>query len=132
MRWRGAGLAGAPVIKVERRQVTDLPEDIRARVTEHQIVSRRCGCGTVTAGAAPAGVNAPVQYGPRVTAGCAYLWHGQFLSRRRTCEAMAELFSVPVSPGAVAGMVTRVAGALGAPLAAIRAAITAGPRGALR
>ena len=123
----GAGLAGAPVIKVERRQVTDLPEDIRAQVTELQIVSRRCGCGTVTAGAAPAGVSAPVKYGPRVTAVCAYLWHGQFLSRRRTCEAMAELFSVPVSPGAVAGMVTRVAGALGAPLAAIRAAITAAP-----
>jgi transposase len=123
----GAVLPGAPVTKVERRQVTDLPEDIRAQVTEHRIISRRCLCGTVTAGVAPAGVSAPVQYGPRIAAMCAYLWHGQFLSRGRTCEAMAELFGVPVSPGAAAGMVTRVAGALSASLEAIRAAITAAP-----
>jgi hypothetical protein len=34
-------------------------------------------------------VAAPVQDGPGVTAVAAYLWHGQFLSRNRTCEAMA-------------------------------------------
>jgi hypothetical protein len=55
---------------------------------------------------------------------CGYLWHGQFLSRGCTCEAMAELFGVRVSPGAAAGMATRVAGALSASLEAIRAAIT--------
>ena len=123
----GAGLFGAPVAGTERRQVTDLPEDIRARVTEHRIISRRCSCGTVTAAPAPAGVAAPVQYGPRVTAVCAYLWHGQFLSRGRTCEAMAELFGVPVSPGAVTGMVTRVTAALGASLEAIRRTLIAAP-----
>jgi hypothetical protein len=56
---------------------------------------------------------------------CVYLWHGQFLSRGRTCEAMAELFGVPVSPGAVTGMVTRVTAALGTCLEAIRAALAA-------
>jgi len=121
----GGDLAGAPQAGMERRQVTDLPEDIRALVTEHRLISRRCSCGTVTAAPAPAGVAAPVQYGPRIAAACAYLWHGQFLSRNRTCQAMAELFGVPVSPGAVAGMVTRIAGALGAPLEAIRAAVAA-------
>ncbi len=120
---RCAGLSGAAVSRTERRQVIDLPEDIRARVTEHQVIARRCCCGTVTPGAAPAGVTAPVQYGPRVTAACAYLWHGQFLSRGRTCEAVSELFGVPVSPGAVAGMVRRIAGTLGAPLEAIRKAL---------
>jgi len=119
----GAGLSGALVTRTERRQVIDLPEEIAARVTEHRMVSRRCPCGTVTAGAAPAGVTAPVQYGPRVTAACCYLWQGQFLSRDRTCQAVSELFGVPVSPGAVAGMTRRVAGRLGAPLAAIRAAL---------
>jgi transposase len=68
-------------------------------------------------------VTAPVQYGPRLTAACAYLWHGQFLSCGRTCEAAAELFGVPVSPGAVAGMVRRIAGALGGSLEAIRKAL---------
>jgi transposase len=120
----GAGLSGAPVTGAERRQVTDLPEEIRALVTEHQLVSRCCSCGTVTAGTAPAGVSAPVQYGPRITAVCAYLWHGQFLSRGRTCEAVSELLGVPVSPGAVAGMVKRVAASLGGCLEAIRTVLT--------
>ena len=93
----GAGLADSAVAGVERRQVTDLPEQIRALVTEHRIISRRCACGRVTAAPASAGVAAPVLYGPRAAA-CAYLWHGQFLSRGRTCQAMAELFGVPVSP----------------------------------
>ena len=119
----GNGMSGAPVTGTERRQVTDLPEVIRALVTEHRIVSRRCACGTVTSGAAPQGVTAPVQYGPRLSAAAVYLWHGQFLSRGRTCEAVSELFGVPVSAGAVAGMVSRVAGKLGGTLEAIRAAL---------
>jgi transposase len=121
----GAGLFGSPVTRAERRQAVDLPEDIRARVTEHRIISRRCSCGAVTSASAPAGVSAPVQYGPRISAACAYLWHGQFLSRGRTCKAVSELFGVPVSPGAVAAMVTRIAGALGASLDAIRKALAA-------
>jgi transposase len=121
----GAGLSGAVVAGTGRRQVVDLPEQIRALVTEHRIVSRRCLCGTVTAATVPPGVSAPVQYGPRIAAACAYLWHGQFLSRNRTCDAMAELFGVPVSPGAVSGMVTRLAGSLQPVLAAIRAAVVA-------
>ena len=121
----GGDLAGAPQAGMERRQVTDLPPGTRALVTEHRLISRHCSCGTVTAAPAPAGAAAPVQYGPRIAAACAYLWHGQFLSRNRTCKAMAELFGVPVSPGAVSGMVTRIAGALGGPLETIRAAVAA-------
>ncbi|HUZ54781.1 MAG TPA: IS66 family transposase, partial [Streptosporangiaceae bacterium] len=120
----GAGLAGAPVAGLERRQVIDLPV-IRAVVTEHQMMSRRCGCGTVTAAPAPAGVTAPVRYGPRLTGIGACLWHGQFLSRDRTCQAIGELFGVAVSPGTVTAMVTRTAGSLGPALDAIRSAVTA-------
>ncbi len=122
-----AGLSGAPLARTERRQVADLPEQIRALVTEHRIISRRCSCGTVTAGRTPPGVAAPVQYGPRLSAACAYLWHGQFLSRGRTCQAVSELFGVPVSPGAVTGMVRRVAAALGPSLEAIREALITAP-----
>jgi transposase len=86
----GGDLAGAPQAGMERRQVTDLPPGIRALVTEHRLIARRCSCGTVTAAPAPAGVAAPVQYGPRIAAACTYLWHGQFLSRNRTCQAMAD------------------------------------------
>ena len=123
----GKGLFGSMVTGAERRQVVDLPEEVRALVTEHRIISRRCSCGTVTAGAAPRGVTAPVQYGPRISAACAYLWHGQFLSRSRTCEAVSDLFGVPVSEGAVAGMVKRIAGKLGGTLDAIREVLIAAP-----
>ena len=123
----GKGLFGAPVAGTERRQVVDLPEVMRARVTEHRIPSRRCACGRITAGMAPAGVSAPVQYGPRIAAVAVYLWHGQFLSRHRTCEAIGELFGVPVSPGAVTGMVSRAAAAAGACLEAIRQTLIAAP-----
>lgn len=123
----GNGLSGAPVTGTARRQLVDLPAEIRALVTEHRIISRRCSCGVATAGTAPAQVAAPVQYGPRISSVCAYLWHGQFLSRNRTCRAVSELFGVPVSPGAVTAMVRRIAGALGASLDAIRKALTAAP-----
>jgi transposase len=108
----GTGLFGSAVTGTERRQVVDLPEEIRALVTEHRIISRRCGCGAVTAGTAPAGVSAPAQYGPRISAACAYLRHGQFLSRDRTREAMGDLFGVTISPGAISGMAARIAGAV--------------------
>ena len=48
----GAGLAGGPVISVERRQVFDLPP-VRAEVTEHQQIERECGCGQRNRAAPP-------------------------------------------------------------------------------
>jgi hypothetical protein len=58
-----ADLADADVVRVQRRQLIELPE-FAPRVIEHRVMSCRCDCGTVTVGTAPAGVNAPVQYGP--------------------------------------------------------------------
>jgi hypothetical protein len=51
----GAGLHGAAVAGVVRRQVTDIAPAV-ATVTEHRLHQRRCGCGKVTTAAAPAGV----------------------------------------------------------------------------
>ncbi len=96
---------------MERRQVFDLPP-ITVRVTEHQLIARRCECGTTTCGAAPAGVTAPVQYGPRITAIVLYLYVGQFLSKKRTATALAELFGTPISQGTVAAMTARAADGL--------------------
>lgn len=108
----GAELADAPEVGVERRQVFDLPP-LMVRVTEHQLVTRRCACGASTCGTAPEGVTAPVQYGPRVTAIILYLYVGQFLSKKRTAAAVAELFGTPVSEGTVAAMSERAADGLG-------------------
>jgi transposase len=121
-----AGLAGAPEEGAVRRQVTEVPE-VRAVVTEHQMIGRRCGCGTVTWAGAPAGVTAPVQYGPRAAAIGVYLWHGQFLSRGRACAAMADLFGCAPSPGALVSMARKAAGAVAPALDAVRGALAAAP-----
>jgi transposase len=109
---------------VERRQVFDLPP-VKIRVTEHQLIERECGCGYRTKGAAPAGAGAPVQYGPRIAAVIVYLYIGQFLSKKRTAQALAELFGVPLSSGTVAGITARAAGKLDGFLERVRENITA-------
>jgi transposase len=107
----GSGLADAPTVGVVRRQVFEVPEP-KVTVTEHRLVSRRCGCGVVTGGQAPAGVEAPVQYGPRAQALTAYLVVGQFLAQQRAAQAMDDLFGLPVSDGTVAAVIARHAGRL--------------------
>ena len=107
----GADLRDAPEVGVERRQVFDLPP-MMVRVTEHQLIARRCACGTTTCGTAPQGVSAPAQYGPRITAIVLYLYVGQFLSKKRTAAALAELFATPVSEGTVATVAKRAADGL--------------------
>jgi transposase len=120
----GAGLAGRPVTRVERRQVFDL-EPVRAEVTEHQLIERECGCGHRTKAAAPAGAQAPAQYGPRIAAIIVYLYAGQFLSKDRTAVALAELFGIPCSSGTVAALTAHAAGRLDGFLAKVREQIAA-------
>ncbi|MEN3610519.1 IS66 family transposase [Plantactinospora sp. ZYX-F-223] len=104
----GDGLAGAGEVAVVRRQVFEIPP-VGARVTEHRLVTRRCGCGQQTMGAAPAGVDAPVQYGPRLAAIVVYLMVAQFGAQKRVAQAIGDLFGVPVSQGSVAGLTGRAA-----------------------
>jgi transposase len=99
------------VTGVDRRQVFDL-ESAHAEVTEHQLIERECGYGHRTKAAAPAGAQAPVQYGPRIAAVIVYLYAGQFLSKDRTAAALAELFGIPCSSGTVAALTARAAGRL--------------------
>ena len=122
----GAVLAGRPVTGVERRQVFDLPP-VRAEVTEHQLIERECGCGHRTKAAAPHGAEGPVQYGPRIAAIMIYLYLGQFLSKQRTAQALAELFGAPLSSGTVAALSARAAGRLGGFLEHAREQIAASP-----
>src|SRR3954470_12436275 len=85
-----------------RRQVFDIPT-ITVRVVEHRLVSRRCGgCGMVTSAAGPAGVSAPVQYGPHAAAIAVYLCLGQHLPVARTAGLLAEVFGTPMATGTVA------------------------------
>jgi transposase len=114
----GKSLKGAEVTAVERRQVIDIPL-VRAKTTEHQMLTLLCGCGRETKAGAPDGVTAPVQYGPRLMGTGIYLWHGQFLSRDRACRALAEMFGCAPSPGALAAAARKTAGLLAPALKAI-------------
>jgi transposase len=114
----GKSLKRAPVTGMERRQVIDIPP-VRAVTTEHQMLTLLCGCGCETKAQAPAGVTAPVQYGPRIMGTGVYLWHGQFLSRGRACQALSEMFGCAPSPGALAAAAKKTAGLLAPALRAI-------------
>jgi transposase len=114
----GKSLKDAEVTAVERRQVIDIPQ-VRAKTTEHQLLTLLCGCGRETKADAPDGVTAPVQYGPRIMGTGIYLWHGQFLSRDRACRALAEMFGCAPSPGALAAAARKTAGLLAPALKAI-------------
>jgi transposase len=115
--------ADDPPARVIRRQVFDIPT-ITVRVVEHRLVSRRCACGVVTAAAGPAGVSAPVQYGPHAAAIAVYLVMGQHLPVERTAALLAELLGTPMSVGTVAAWTSRAAAGLAPFTAAARRALT--------
>lgn len=122
----GADLAGAAEVGMRCRQVFDLPA-LAVRVTEHQLIARQCGCGVTTCADAPSGVSAPVSYGPQVTAIVIYLYVGQFLSKKRTAQALAELFGTPLSAGTVASMTARAAEGLQGFVATLRDRVADAP-----
>lgn len=108
----GEDLSDGVVEAVEIRQVLDVP-DPRVICTEHQVVKRRCSCGTLCASPFPPEATAPVCYGPNVRATALYLLHAQHLPVERTATAMSELLGVEVSTGFVASLATEAAGRLG-------------------
>jgi transposase len=92
-------LSHVPGSLAERRQVLDVPE-IRLLCHEHQIEAICCPtCHTISLGSFPAGVSAPVQYGPHLQALAVYLHQGQLLPTARTCEALAALCGCDISEG---------------------------------
>jgi len=87
------------------RQVFDLPQPQPLVVTEHRAHDCQCQkCGTVTQADFPEGVNAPVQYGARITAFVVYLLHFQMLPEDRLALLMAELFGVKLCAATIANM----------------------------
>jgi transposase len=106
----GADLTGAPVARVERRQVTDIAAPPPPRVTEYRILTRTCPCcASAQAGATPHGVPARAQYGPGVLAAAAELTCAHYLPVGRAAALMATLAGIAVSVGFIAGVRGRAA-----------------------
>ena len=82
----------------EVRQVIDLPP-LALRVSEYRAERVRGTCGRVHRAAFPAGVSAPIQYGPRVKAVALYLSAYQLLPQARTCQTLSDLCGAPMSEG---------------------------------
>jgi transposase len=116
----GQSLEQVPARRWERRQVIDIPP-VRARVIEHRAATTCCpGCGSETSGAFPAGVAAPVQYGPGVATLAVYLTQDQLLPLARTRAVLAEVFGCPVSEGTLESAVADCHARLATPEAAIK------------
>jgi len=84
-------LEGVPGEVKEHRQVHELPL-VRLVVREHRVEQVWCPAWhQSTTGTFPAGVEAPVQYGPHVRALGVYLHQYQLVPLARTCELLADL-----------------------------------------
>jgi transposase len=95
--------------QVERRQVVDVPAP-RVLVQEHQGEQKQCPlCQQITAAPFPVGVEAPMQYGPRLGAMAVYLVQQQLLPWERACEVLADLVGVQISEGTLARLIERCA-----------------------
>jgi transposase len=110
------------------RQVFDLPEPAPLVVTEHRAHDCRCArCGARSRGSFPEGVNAPVQYGPRIAAVVVYLLHYQLLPEDRLAEAMADLLGVKIVAATIARMSRTCAARLQDFVAMLRDRVAAAP-----
>src|SRR5437868_15057709 len=81
-------------------------------------------CGAHTRAGFPDGVNAPVQYGPRIAAFVVYLLHYQLLPEDRLAELMADLFGVKLVAATIARMSRTCAARLQDFVATVRDLVT--------
>ena len=84
----------------DSRQVFDIPKP-KVETTEHRAETRECKCGALHTAEFPKGVDAPLQYGPRIRSTLVYFSQYQMLPQKRITDAMVDLFGVPISQGTI-------------------------------
>jgi transposase len=90
----GKSLESLPVIRLEKRQVFDLPPKL-IEVTEYEVEVKKCFCGKQHKAECP--VQSPVQYGKRIQALAIGLNQYQMLPYERLQEFFGDYFQVSVS-----------------------------------
>lgn len=107
--WCQSDLRDVGTQGIERRQVLDLPPK-RLLAIEHQTQQKVCPhCQSVTKATFPAGIAAPVQYGPALGAVGVYLTQQQFLPYERACETICDLIGPAMTVGTLKALVERCA-----------------------
>lgn len=97
----GVDLSRCKVIRLERRQVFDLPPQ-KLEVTEHVVEFKMCPkSGNEVHAPWPDGVDAPVQYGKLLIAWLAYLCAQQLIPVERIGQMCEDLFGQGVSEATV-------------------------------
>jgi transposase len=102
----GHDLTGEPVLGTpQERQVFEAAPPPPPSVTGYQVAAKECpGCGEVSVGLAPPGVNGRAQYGPLVHAKTALAVCANYLPVARAARLVAALAGVKVSAGFAAGI----------------------------
>ena len=93
----GKDLEEAEVLRIERRQVFDLPKKL-CEVTEHQIEVKRCECGRIHRGECELRGN--TQYGDTMKGLVVYLIQ-QKMSYEQVQQFMEEVFGLPLGGGTI-------------------------------
>jgi len=119
----GTGIATTGL--AERRQVVEVV--IQREVIEYRIVSGTCACGRAQRSTFPAGIEAPVQYGPGGSAFAVYMTPYPLRPYQRTTEVLNERAGLAISPGTLQRTVRVATARLEAPVTAIRDALVAAP-----
>lgn len=104
----GNDLSNAPSQVAGCRQVVDIPP-VLPQYTEHRVFKTTCCCGYQTRTSFPAGVNAPISYGPNVEATIAYMHTRQYIPFERISEYFSDVCHLPVSQGAICAILDRFA-----------------------
>lgn len=96
----GKDLEQASVVRIERRQVFDLPEKLM-EVTEHQVEIRQCCCGAVHQAECKEKGN--TQYGSRIKSLAVYLNQYQFVPYERLQDFFEDVIGTSISDGVLTG-----------------------------
>jgi transposase len=122
----GAAMSTGTSAGFTRRQVHDIPM-ASVTVTEHRLHKVRCGCGRLTAAAAPEHVaGSPTSYGPNLRALTVYLLVFQHVPVERAAILIADVTGAAPSTGWVASVLSQAAVAVAESLKLIKALLTLG------
>ena len=104
-----APLGNETAVKIERRQVFDVPA-VRLEVTEHQAEVKVCPqCQRTTRASFPAEVSQPTQYGRQIKSQMVYFHEYQLLPLQRTQETFKDLYGQAIGAGTIVAACEEIA-----------------------